>query len=66
VYGTQGVRFRVGKSAGTYVQGNEKAMVIDRGNVSFTTQRAVFQGSKYTREWASLTNIGARWDKTRR
>jgi len=48
---TGGVRLRVGKSRGTYIQGEEAPTVIDSGVVSVTTQRVVFQGPKYTREW---------------
>jgi hypothetical protein len=55
---TDGVRFRLGKSAGHYVQGNEKPTIIDQGDVSFTTQRVVFQGGKYTREWLFSKLIG--------
>jgi Protein of unknown function (DUF2510) len=55
---TDGIRFRVGKSAGTYVQGQEKATIIDTGGISFTTQRVVFQGGKYTREWQFSKLIG--------
>jgi hypothetical protein len=53
-----GLRVRVGKSAGTYVQGAEKPTVIDGGDVSITTQRVVFQGGKYTREWEFSKLIG--------
>jgi Protein of unknown function (DUF2510) len=55
---TDGIRFRIGKSAGTFVQGNETPTVVDAGNVSFTTQRVVFQGGKYTREWLFSKLIG--------
>ena len=52
------VRVRVGKSAGTFVQGAETPTVIDTGNASITTQRVVFQGDKYTREWDYSKLIG--------
>ena len=55
---TDGIRFRVGKSAGTYVQGQEKPTIIDTGDISFTTQRVVFQGGKYTREWLFSKLVG--------
>ena len=55
---TDGIRFRVGKSAGTYVQGEEKPTIIDTGDISFTTQRVVFQGGKYTREWLFSKLVG--------
>jgi hypothetical protein len=53
-----GIRMRIGKSAGTYVQGDETPTIIDHGNVSFTTQRVVFQGGKYTREWLFSKLVG--------
>jgi hypothetical protein len=53
-----GVRFRVGKSAGTYIQGAEEPTVIDQGDISFTTQRVAFQGAKYTREWDYSKLVG--------
>jgi hypothetical protein len=56
--GHTGLRVRVGKSAGTYVQGAEEPTVIDTGNVSVTTERVVFQGNKYTREWDYSKLIG--------
>jgi Protein of unknown function (DUF2510) len=59
---TDGIRFRIGKSAGTYVQGNENPTIIDAGDISFTTQRVVFQGSKYSREWLFSKLIGIRHD----
>jgi Protein of unknown function (DUF2510) len=52
------LRVRVGKSAGTYVQGVEKPTVIDTGNASISSQRVVFQGDKYTREWDYSKLIG--------
>jgi Protein of unknown function (DUF2510) len=57
-----GVRFRIGKSAGTYVQGADKPTIIDTGDISFTTQRVVFQGGKYTREWLFSKLIGITHD----
>jgi hypothetical protein len=52
------LRVRVGKSAGTYIQGAETPTVIDTGNGSITTERIVFQGDKYTREWDYSKLIG--------
>jgi Protein of unknown function (DUF2510) len=57
-----GIRFRIGKSGGTYVQGAEKPTIIDQGEISFTTQRAVFLGAKYTREWIFSNLIGITHD----
>ena len=61
---TDGIRFRIGKSAGTYVQGNETPTIIDSGDISFTTQRIVFQGRTYTREWMFSKLIGIAHDAT--
>jgi hypothetical protein len=52
------IRVRVGKSAGTFVQGEETPTIIDTGNATVTTQRVVFQGDKYTREWDFSKLIG--------
>jgi hypothetical protein len=52
VPGTKSMRYRVGANQGTYVQGDEKPTLIDTGTVTVTTARAVFVGSKQTREWA--------------
>jgi hypothetical protein len=41
-----GVRFRFGKGAGHCVQGNEKATIIDVGNISITTQRGCVPGRR--------------------
>ncbi len=57
-----GIRFRIGKSAGTYVQGADKPTIIDTGDISFTTQRVVFQGGKFTREWLFSKLIGITHD----
>jgi hypothetical protein len=56
--GISGVRLRFGKTRGTYVEGEEKPTVIDTGNASITTERVVFQGGKYTREWEFSKLIG--------
>jgi hypothetical protein len=51
VPGLHGVRYRVGASHGTYVQGEEVPTPIDTGTFTITTTRAVFVGPKQTREW---------------
>ncbi len=56
--GDTGLRVRLGRSAGTYEQGVEKPTLIDTGNASITTERVVFQGDKYTREWDYSKLIG--------
>jgi hypothetical protein len=57
--GTRSARYRVGATRGHYVQGEEKPTVIDTGTLTITTRRAVFLGSKQSREWlwAKLTGI---------
>ena len=52
VLGTKSMRYRVGQTKGTLVAGEETPTVIDQGSVTVTTTRAVFVGSKQTREWA--------------
>jgi hypothetical protein len=51
VPGTKSMRYKVGQTKGTFVAGDEKPTVIDSGSVTVTTMRAVFVGSKQTREW---------------
>src|SRR4051812_23241761 len=43
---TKGVRYNVGGSRGTYVQGAEQLKVTDEGSVTVTDQRVVFVGSR--------------------
>lgn len=50
--GGSGVRYRIGQSRGTFVQGDESPTIIDTGAVVVTTQRVVFLGAKRTIEWA--------------
>ena len=52
VPGTKSMRYRVGQTKGTLVAGEEAPTVIDQGAITVTTIRAVFVGSKQTREWA--------------
>ena len=51
VPGTKSMRYRVGATKGTYVQGEEKPTAIDTGTFTITDTRAVFVGTKQTREW---------------
>ena len=50
--GSTGVRYRIGQSRGTFVQGDESPTIIDTGTVVITDQRVVFMGGKRTVEWA--------------
>ena len=58
VPGTKSMRYRVGGTKGTYVQGDEKPTVIDTGTLAITTTRVVFMGAKQSREWAWSKLIG--------
>jgi len=55
---THGIRYRIGATHGTYVQGAEHPTPIDSGTSSITTTRAVFVGPKQTREWAWSKLLG--------
>lgn len=48
---TKSMRYRVGATRGTYVQGFETPARIDDGVFTVTNQRGVFIGKKATREW---------------
>jgi hypothetical protein len=54
----KGVRYRVGQSRGTFVQGEEKPAVIDTGVGVITNQRLVFVGSRRSTEWAYTKLLG--------
>jgi Protein of unknown function (DUF2510) len=50
--GGTGMRYRVGRSRGHFVQGTEAPTIIDRGTIVVTTQRVVFVGAIRSTEWA--------------
>ncbi len=54
----KGVRYNVGGSRGTYVQGNELPTAVDFGRLVITNQRVVFQGANNAREWAFSKMLG--------
>jgi hypothetical protein len=58
VPGTRSMRYRVGATRGTYVQGDETPTPIDNGQFVITTTRTVFVGPKQTREWAWAKLVG--------
>jgi hypothetical protein len=58
------MRYRVGGTRGTYVQGAESPTVIDGGVFVITNVRAVFLGPKQTREWTWSKLIGLHRDKS--
>lgn len=61
----KGVRYNVGATRGSYVQGPEQHKITDAGPVVITSQRIVFQGSKNTREWAFSKLVGIQHDNKR-
>ena len=63
VPGTKSMRYRIGKSKGTYEQGDELPTPIDEGTFTLTTTRAVFAGEKQTREWSWSKLISVDHDK---
>ncbi len=50
--GSTGMRYRIGQSRGTFIQGAENPTVIDIGTVAITDQRVVFIGRMHTVEWS--------------
>jgi hypothetical protein len=64
VPGTKSMRYRVGGTRGTYVQGAESPTVIDGGVFVITNVRAVFLGPKQSREWTWSKLIGLHRDKS--
>jgi ABC-type amino acid transport substrate-binding protein len=56
--GTKSMRYRVGATRGTFVQGEENPAPIDTGTLTITDRRAVFVGSQQTREWAWSKLVG--------
>ena len=58
VPGTKSMRYRVGATRGTFVQGDEQPTSIDEGAFVITDQRAVFIGNTQTREWLWSKLIG--------
>src|SRR4051794_33200123 len=62
---TQGVRYHVGGSRGTYIQGAEQLKVTDEGAVTVTDQRVVFTGARNAREWAFAKLVSVEHDDQR-
>lgn len=56
--GTKSMRYRVGATRGTFVQGDEHPTPIDTGTLTITDHRAVFLGAQQTREWAWSKLLG--------
>jgi hypothetical protein len=62
---TRGIRYNVGGSRGSYVQGAEQLKVTDQGAATITNQRVVFTGSRNSREWAFTKLVSVEHDNTR-
>jgi hypothetical protein len=58
VPGTKSMRYRIGATHGSYVQGEEHPTPIDTGTLTITDRRAVFVGAQQTREWAWSKLVG--------
>jgi hypothetical protein len=56
--GTRSMRYRIGATHGTYVQGDEHPTPIDAGTLTITDHRAVFLGAQQTREWVWSKLVG--------
>jgi hypothetical protein len=56
--GTKSMRYRVGATRGSFVQGDEHPTPIDTGTLTITDRRAVFLGAQQTREWAWSKLVG--------
>jgi hypothetical protein len=54
----KGVRYHVGGSRGTYVQGEGRPTPIDEGVLTISNHRVVFQGMKQAREWSFAKLLG--------
>ena len=60
--GGRAIRYHVGHTRGHYVQGSPVATAIDRGTLVVTSQRALFVGSRQTRDCAFAKLVGYRHD----
>jgi hypothetical protein len=60
---TKGIRYHVGGTRGTSVQGDDETKLIDTGTATITDQRIVFQGQKQAREWAFSKLLGYEHDQ---
>jgi hypothetical protein len=58
VPGTRSMRYRLGATRGTYAAGDEKPTIIDTGAFTITDQRALFVGTKQSREWLWTKLLG--------
>ncbi len=56
--GHSSIRYHVGSTKGTYVQGIPHDAVVDTGTTYITNQRLVFEGAKQTRECSFTKLLG--------
>jgi hypothetical protein len=56
--GTRSMRYRIGTTHGTFIQGDEHPTPIDTGTLTITDHRAVFLGAQQTREWTWSKLVG--------
>lgn len=61
--GGSAIRYHIGASKGTYIQGTPHPEAIDNGKVFITNQRIVFEGSKQTRECNFSKLLGFQHDE---
>jgi hypothetical protein len=61
----KGIRYNVGGSRGTFVQGPELHKITDEGPATITNMRVIFQGSRNSREWAYSKMLGVQHDDSR-
>jgi hypothetical protein len=61
----KGVRYNIGGSRGSYVQGAEQLRITDEGRVTVTNQRVVFTGERNSREWAYAKLVSVQHDSER-
>lgn len=60
--GGRSIRYHVGGTRGTYVQGDAADTAIDAGTVYITNQRLIFEGSRQTRECRFDKLLGVQYD----
>ena len=61
--GGSAIRYRVGASKGTYVQGNPVEKAVDVGTIYITNKRVIYQGKNQTREVDYTKLIGVSNDE---
>jgi hypothetical protein len=59
------MRFRMGRTRGTYTRAPEEPTLIDSGSATITDRRVVFQGTRDVREWDLTKLLGYLHDPER-